>query len=148
MSSSETNSRHVKANVARLIRFGLVGLLNTAVYYIVYRLLLWFLPYLAAHIAAFCVGIIISFFANCTFTYHVKPTWRRFIAFPATTLINLFITTFGSAALVRWAGVSPKYATLVATAVAVPFTYIATTFVLAGRTQVERPGEPHQSAGS
>ena len=44
MSSSETNSRHVKANVARLIRFGLVGLLNTAVYYIVYRLSLWFLP--------------------------------------------------------------------------------------------------------
>ena len=122
------------SHMARLLRFGIVGLGNTAVYYLVYRLLLLSLPYLAAHILAFCVGIVVSFFANCAFTYHVTPTWRRFVAFPATTLINLAITTFGSAALVHWTSVGPKYATLAATAVAVPFTYIATTFVLAERT--------------
>ena len=119
------------ARLLRFARFGCVGLANTAVYYVIYRLLLHFWPYLAAHLVGFACGVVFSFFANCLFTYHVRPTWRRFIEFPATTLINLGITTFGSMLLVSLVHMDTRYVTLIMTIVAVPFTYLATTFVLA-----------------
>lgn len=125
------------------MRFGIVGVANTTVYYLIYRLLLLVMPYLPAHVIAFACGVVFSFFANCLFTYRVRPTWRRFIEFPATTAINFLITTFGSMLLVNAWGVSPKWATLVATVVAIPFTYLATTFVLA-RPRPDTPAAQHK----
>lgn len=131
----------------RFLRFGCVGLANTAVYYVVYRLLLVLLPYLAAHLIAFAIGVIFSFFANCLFTYHVKPTWRRFVEFPATTLINLGITTFGSMLLVAALHMDTRYVTLITTIAAVPFTYLATTFVLARDRGGKRQDSETQNSG-
>ena len=38
--------------IARLIRFGLVGVVNTGTYYAIYLLLRTQIPYLAAHVCA------------------------------------------------------------------------------------------------
>lgn len=139
------------ARLLRFIRFGCVGLANTAVYYVLYRLLLHFWRYLAAHLVGFACGVVFSFFANCLFTYHVRPTWRRFVEFPATTLINLGITTFGSMLLVALVSMDTRYVTLVTTIVAVPFTYLATTFVLArdrGEGRARPAGQDQDAAPS
>ncbi len=133
----------------RFVRFGCVGLGNTAIYYAAYRILLRVLPYLAAHLLAFSLGVVFSFFANCLFTYHVRPTWRRFVEFPATTLINLGITTFGSMLLVALVNMDTRYVTLITTIAAVPFTYLATTFVLARdrREKVVEGNSAHTGQG-
>lgn len=123
----------LRAMAARPMRFVIVGGANTAVYYVIYRLLLPLMAYLPAHLIAFGCGVVFSFFANCLFTYRVRPTWRRFFAFPATTLVNLAVTTGGSALMVHYLNVDERYVTLIATIIAVPFTYVATTFVLADR---------------
>lgn len=116
-----------------VVRFVLVGVANTLVYYLAYRLLLLGLPYLPAHVLAFGVGIVFSFFANSWFTFRVRPTWRRFLAFPLTTLANFLLVTAGSVVLVERFAVDERYATLLMSVVAIPVTYLLTRVVLTAR---------------
>ncbi|WP_394274854.1 GtrA family protein [Luteococcus sp.] len=116
--------------MARLVRFGMVGVANTAVYYLCYRLALLLMVYLAAHLLAWVLSVLFSFLMNCWFTYRVRPTWRRLLAFPASTLVNLAFTTLGSVLLVERLGVDERYATLAMGILAIPFTFAVTTLVL------------------
>lgn len=111
-------------------RFVLVGLANTLVYYVAYRLLLLVLPYLPAHVLAYGLGIVFSFFANSLFTFGVRPTWRRFLAFPLTTLANFVVVTVGSVAMVEPGWVDERWATLLMTVAAIPVTFLLTRLVL------------------
>lgn len=113
-----------------LLRFLLVGVANTAVYYLLYRLLLLVLPYLPAHVLAFAGGVVFSFLANSLFTFRVRPTWRRFLAFPLTTVANFVLVTLGSVLLVEAGWSDERYATLLMTVVAVPITFVLTRRVL------------------
>lgn len=119
--------------MSALARFLAVGVANTLVYYLAYRLLLLGLPYLPAHLLAFGVGIVFSFFANSLFTFRVRPTWRRFLVFPSTTLANLLLVTLGSVLLVERGWVDERWATLLMTVAAVPVTFLLTRLVLTSR---------------
>ncbi|WP_238695335.1 GtrA family protein [Ornithinimicrobium flavum] len=124
----------LRSQLAALSRFVLVGIANTLTYYAVYRLLLLVLPYLPAHVLAYGVGIVFSFFANSLFTFGVRPTWRRFLAFPLTTVFNFVVVTAGSVLLVERGWLDERWATLVMTVVAIPVTFLLTRRVLtAGR---------------
>lgn len=114
----------------QIIKFCFVGVANTGFYYLIYRLLLTFMPYMAAHIVAWCCAIVFSFFMNCYVTFKVKPTWKRFIVFPSTTLANFTITTVGGYALIEYTGISAKYGTLIASLAAIPITFTLTRIVL------------------
>lgn len=71
-----------------VIKFIIVGGINTFNYYVVYLILLKLLGinYLVSHVSGFVVSFIISYYLNCYFVYKVKPTWRKFIQFPLTQL--------------------------------------------------------------
>lgn len=123
-----------------LLRFVVVGAANTAVYYLAYRLLLTGLPYLPAHLLAYGLGIVFSFVANSLFTFRVRPTWRRFLAFPLTTAANFLVVTFGAVLLVERGWMDERYATLLMTVLAIPVTFVLTRLVLtSGRDQAESP---------
>lgn len=126
--------------MSALLRFVVVGVANTAVYYLFYRLLLLGMPYVPAHLLAWSGAVVFSFFANSLFTFGVRPTWRRFLAYPLTTLVNLTFTTIGLVLLVEWVGVDERYATLIMGIAAVPVTFLLTRFVLtAGREPAPPP---------
>lgn len=122
---------------AEIVRFGLVGVVNTLVYYASYLLLVLALPYLVAHVLAFGVAMTTSFFLNCRFTYRTRPTWRKFLLYPLTVAANFLITTVGVAVLVELLDVDERVAPLIAAVAAIPLTFLATRAVLVGRgTQV------------
>lgn len=80
---------------AEILKFIIVGGINTLNYYVVYLLLLKLLhiEYMISHITGFLVAFVISYYLNCYFVYRVKPTWRKFISFPITQIVNVSLQT-------------------------------------------------------
>jgi len=114
------------------LRFAGVGVVNTATYYVVFRGLHLFMLYLVAHVLAFAVCIVVSFFLNCAFTFHVSPTWRRFIRFPLSNLTTFIVMTVGVSVLVEEVGADPNVAALVSALVAVPVSFVISRMLLVG----------------
>ncbi|MFF2960375.1 GtrA family protein [Streptomyces sp. NPDC057963] len=115
---------------AQMVRFALVGVVNTGTYYGCYLVLLTWLPYIAAHVLAFALSMVGSFFLNSLFTYRTRPTWRKFLLFPLTNAANFAITTGGVYLLVDLAGFSSRYAPLVAAAAAIPITFVVSRAIM------------------
>lgn len=134
-------------------RFAVVGVVNTAVYYVLYLFLRTVVPYLAAHVTALLVAMIGSFFLNCRWTFRTRPTWHKFTVFPLTNATNYVFTTVGVVVLVEWLGVDERIAPLAAAAAAVPVTFVLSRRILLTGDQRERvaavlsdhPGEAAES---
>jgi putative flippase GtrA len=133
----------------RIVRFALVGVLNTATYYGLYLLFGLFLPYLAAHVVAVVLSMIGSFFLSCYFTFRTRPTWRKFLLFPLSNATNFVVTTVGLYVLVQFFGLNQRIAPLLAASVAIPVTFVVAQMVLAGRHREPRPsGLPASAVGT
>ena len=114
----------------QVLRFALVGVVNTATYYGLYLLLTPRLPYVAAHVIAFALSMVGSFFLTTFFTYRTRPTWRKFLLFPLTNAANFVITTVGVWFLVDVAGLDSRYAPLIAAAAAIPVTFLLSRTIM------------------
>lgn len=135
----DPNSR---AGMARhAARFGIVGVINTGVYYGLYLLFQMVMPYLAAHLLATFIAMVGSFFMNCYFTFQTKPTWKKFAIFPLTNLTNYVVQTVGVVVLVEWARMDQRIAPLVAAVVAIPITFFLSRKILLERDPKERIAE-------
>lgn len=137
----------------RLVRFLMVGVLNTITYYTVYLFLRELLmPYLPAHFIAFGISMVGSFFLHCHFTFRQRPTLRRFLLFPLSNVSNFVVTSTGLVVLVQWFDVHERLAPLLAGALAVPITFLVTKLILVGRGPAiagpEPVSEPEASAGA
>ncbi|MFD4997565.1 GtrA family protein [Streptomyces buecherae] len=116
----------------QFLRFGLVGVVNTGTYYLSYLVLLRWMPYLAAHVVAFALSTVGSYFLNVYVTYRTRPAWRTFLLFPLTTVANFTITTGGVYVLVDLAGMNDKASPLIAAAAAVPITFLVSRTIMLG----------------
>ncbi|MFE6778640.1 GtrA family protein [Streptomyces sp. NPDC057702] len=130
----------------QFLRFGLVGVVNTGTYYLSYLALLHWLPYLAAHVVAFALSTVGSYFLNVYVTYRTRPAWRTFLLFPLTTVANFVITTGGVYVLVDLAGLNSKAAPLIAAAAAVPITFVVSRTIMLGPT-LGTPTSPEPAPG-
>lgn len=117
-------------NLGRIIRFAIVGAINTGTFYVLYLLFEKFLPYFLAYTIAFVLAMIVSYFLNCYFTFKVKPTWKKFLLFPLSNAANYIITSVGLVVLVHAAHMNKTIAPLVAAAVAIPITYVVVQYLL------------------
>lgn len=124
----------------QFIRFVIVGVINTLNYYVLYLLFyhLVGLNYMPAHIIAFLVSMIGSFYLNSYFTYKVKPTLKKFLQFPLTYVVNITVTTLAIWVFVDVLGWSETLSPLLATVLAIPFTFVVSKFILTGSTKVKR----------
>ncbi|EST21608.1 GtrA family protein [Streptomyces roseochromogenus] len=114
----------------QIVTFAVVGVMNTAAYYCLYLLFLIWLPYLAAHVLAFLLSMVGSFFLNARFTYRTRPTWRKFLLFPLTNVTNFLITTVGVYVIVDILHDGSRLAPLLASAAAIPVTFVVSRWVM------------------
>jgi putative flippase GtrA len=138
-----TPVRPLRELVAGLVRYGLVGLANAATYYGTYLLAHPRAGYVVAHVVGLGTAMVVSFFLNCRFTFRVRPTWTRFLLYPASQVVNILATTVGVVGLVHL-GMDERIAPLVAAALALPVSFLAARFLIT-RTLVpatEPPGDP------
>jgi putative flippase GtrA len=119
--------------VKQVVRFGAVGGLNTAGYYGLYLLFGLAVPYLVAHVLAFVLSMVGSYFLNCYFTFRVKPSARTFALFPMTNVTNFVVQTVGLYVLVSGFGIDQRVAPLLVAAAAIPVTFLVARFLLTGR---------------
>ncbi|ATW48872.1 GtrA family protein [Streptomyces peucetius] len=134
----------------QIVRFALVGVVNTGTYYGLYLALLTVLPYVAAHVVAFLLSMVGSFFLTSYFTYRTRPTWRKFLLFPLTNAANFVVTTSGVYLLVEVFRFERTYAPLIAAAAAIPITFAVSRVIMLGpdRRSVEpAPEEERAPAG-
>jgi putative flippase GtrA len=117
----------------RLARFGVIGVLNTGIYYAVYLVLRTEITYLLAHVCAFVVAMICSYFLNCYLTFRTRPTWRTFLLFPLSNVANFVLTTVGLRVAVAGLGIDQRIAPLAVAVFAIPLTYILAHHIMIGR---------------
>ncbi len=124
--------------LGRLVRFGIVGAANTAIYYTLYLVMRLVLPYLVAHVIAFVLAMVGSYFLNCFFTFKATPSWASFLLFPLSNLANFVLTTVGLYVLVQHVGMDERVAAIPAAAIAIPFTFLVAQFTFVGGQREER----------
>ncbi|WLV24144.1 GtrA family protein [Aciduricibacillus chroicocephali] len=113
-------------------KFVVVGCINTATYYALYLILLniFGVYYFAAHIIAFAISLVVSFFLNTHYTYGVKPTWSKFIRYPLTQAANTVITSALLYLFVDMLGLNASLAPIAALFFTVPITFFMTGKIL------------------
>lgn len=120
-------------NLGRLFRFGVVGVINTGIYFGCYLILRQSIPYLLAHVIATGIAMVCSYFLNCYITFRIRPHWKTFVLFPLSNAFNFVITTVGLNVSVQWLHIDERIAPLPIAILAIPITYIATHYLMMGR---------------
>ncbi len=117
---------------AEILKFIIVGGINTLNYYVVYLLLLKLLhiEYMISHITGFLVAFVISYYLNCYFVYRVKPTWRKFISFPITQIVNVSLQTVLLYVFVSWLNLPAEIAPFAGLNITIPITFILSKWIL------------------
>ncbi|HCY9484880.1 TPA: flippase GtxA [Staphylococcus aureus] len=117
---------------AEILKFIIVGGINTLNYYVVYLLLLKLLhiEYMISHITGFLVAFMISYYLNCYFVYRVKPTWRKFISFPITQIVNVSLQTVLLYVFVSWLNLLAEIAPFAGLVITIPITFVLSKWIL------------------
>lgn len=117
---------------AEILKFIIVGGINTLNYYVVYLLLLKLLhiEYMISHITGFLVAFVISYYLNCYFVYKVKPTWRKFISFPITQIVNVSLQTVLLYVFVSWLNLPAEIAPFAGLVITIPITFVLSKWIL------------------
>lgn len=126
MSARTRSARELPAG---LVRYGLAGSANAAVYYGTYLLAHPSAGYLVAHVVGLGTAMVVSFLLNCRFTFRVRPTWTRFLLYPASQVVNVLATTVGVVGLVHLE-VDERLAPLAAAVLALPASFLAARFLI------------------
>ncbi|AQM41276.1 MULTISPECIES: GtrA family protein [Staphylococcus] len=115
-----------------VIKFVIVGGMNTLNYYIVYLCLLKLLEmnYLVSHISGFIISFVISYYLNCYFVYKVTPTWSKFLKFPLTQVVNMGMQTLLLYIFVQWFGISSVIAPFAGLIITIPITFVLSKYIL------------------
>ena len=84
-----------KNSIIQLVKYNIVGVLNTAVDFVVYQIITYFgLNYAVAQCISYSCGILNSYFFNSRWTFNSKDNKdkQEFVKFVAVNLISLGIS--------------------------------------------------------
>ena len=82
-------------NISRILKYGLVGLINSLVNFFVFSILINYLNIFLAASIGFTFGALISYFLNSRYTFNSNKIGKKiFIFFILLQIIILFIFSF------------------------------------------------------
>ena len=116
-----------KPLVKEFIRFGVVGVLATALHYGIYYFLQSFINVNVAYTTGYVISFIVNFYLTSYFTFGTTPSWKKLVGMGAhlvnyllhIILLNVFL----------YLGVSKAWAPVPVFAIAIPVNFLFVRFV-------------------
>jgi putative flippase GtrA len=110
-------------NIQFLI-FIMVAIMNAAITYVMYLLLLQVLDYKLAYGTSFLMGVMITYFANCKLTFKKNVTVKHWAFVLFTYLLQLLANIYLLYLLVEGCNLNKKIAPFLVIAIIFPITYL------------------------
>ncbi|EJN00862.1 GtrA family protein [Herbaspirillum sp. YR522] len=119
------------------LRFVIAGVINTSLTYLLYLLLIQFIPYIWAYSLTYVSGIALGYLLNAWWVFRSKPDTRSGAAYLLSYLANYLLGVAILWLLVSWLGVPKEVGPLLVVAVSVPVMYVLTRSIFRGRKYSE-----------
>lgn len=117
-----------KKTLREAIRFGVVGVVATALHWCIYYALLPFTTVNFAYIIGYALSFLCNFYLTSYFTFQARPTWTRLIGMAGAHGIN-FILHMVLLNMLLALGISSKIAPIPVFCIAVPVNFLLVRFV-------------------
>ena len=126
----------LKKLMQQAVKFGLVGVLNTLIDYVVYTLLL-LIPfvrehYVIAQVAGYCAGLGNSLYFNKSWTFSQKERVSRMqlLTFLAVNLAALGVSTLVLVITQEWLGIGPYIGKIIATLFSMTVNFVGNKIIV------------------
>jgi putative flippase GtrA len=113
-----------------VVRFALVGILNTASGYMLYLLFIGVMAYPIAYTISYVIGIIIAYVLNSVFVFKKPFKLSSAIQFPLVYVVQYAIGTLTLAILVENLRLDERLAPPVVIIVTFPVTYLMSRWII------------------
>ena len=123
----------------RILRYLVVGGVNTAVSYTVYLALLQVMSYGWAYTTAYIAGILIAYALQSRFVFGAETSWRTFFAFPLVYVVQYVVGWVALRLLVETGLMSRELALFAVLVVTVPAGFVMSRALFAWRQRHPRP---------
>ena len=130
-----------RERVAVFLRFVLVNVLNTGLYWGLYLLLLLVTPYLVANTLALVVAVLVAYLANARYAFGVAPSRGRLLRYLVANGTTVLLRTAVVWVLVALLALDEQLAPPVAVAVTMPAAFLLTGWAMAERPDRRAPAQ-------
>ena len=127
---------------AVFLRFVVVNVLNTALYWGLYLVLLLVMPYVWANAVALVVAVLAAYLANARYAFRVSASRRSLWLFLVTNGTTMVLRTAVVWFLVEHLSVAEELAPGIAVVVTVPIAFVLTSLVMVERPRPAASAEP------
>ena len=117
---------------SEILRFLLVGGVNTLWTLCLYWLMLPDLGYVAAYSISFVLGIVSGYTLNAFFVFRTRWSWRRLLAFPLVHAVNYVVGIGVIWIVVGLLGIDARLGPVVVVVATLPINFLLTRKLVAG----------------
>ena len=117
-----------KPLVKEFIRFGVVGVLATALHYGIYYFLQSFINVNVAYTTGYVISFIVNFYLTSYFTFGTTPSWKKLVGMGGAHLVNYLLHII-LLNVFLYLGVSKAWAPVPVVAIAIPVNFLFVRFV-------------------
>lgn len=117
-----------KPVVGEFVRFGVVGVIATALHYGIYYFLKSVTDVNVAYATGYIISFVVNFYLTSYFTFGTAPSWKKLIGMGGAHLIN-FLLHMILLNIFLYLGISKTWAPVPVFAIVIPVNFLLVRFV-------------------
>lgn len=117
-----------KSILFQFLRFGIVGVIATALHYGIYWFLMHYMNASVAYTIGYILSFVVNFFLTSFFTFKKKATVKKGIGFAVSHGVN-YLLHIGLLNLFLWIGLSKSLAPIPVFCIVIPVNFLLVRFV-------------------